>query len=622
MKSLIRIVTFVALIITSVHSQAAEPWQQWRIDASNHPERWLETSQQWIAKYDRDRQFSQLAMAYVLRAEALRYSGAEEKIQPAIEEGLRFAKLAEDNVATALLRINQGWYFLQRGMLSRAASSVAYAVEAAKASANNNLIVEAEILQAQVFHDSGDVARALEVLESLEAEQHSDLPRLQVEFHSLIGAIYLDVGANDIALKHLQDSYEITKRNLGTWDLSVAQYNLARAYTQAGNYPKAKDYFNQALETSRRINDELGVAYAIMRLAEIEHETGNSALAIEFLDQALPEFRAANAYPMEAQSLLLKAEILLNEHRLNDAQSVLQIADSLINTLDDVTLKQRLFELTSKLHQHQGDYQQALLDYKASVDFLLQRQAALQNKQIQEIMVRLEIREQEATNELLKKENQLQQLQLQEQQTSNYLLLWFLLSGAAIVLLISYFLYQQMRSRRRYAELALKDDLTGAPNRRAIVRHCKMGLELVRQQKHQLALALIDFDYFKQINDSFGHDVGDAVLKRFADVTQNCLRSHDYFGRMGGEEWLLVLFDATEKDAELIFYRLLDTINQRPIKGLPDDYRITFSMGFAAATDNDNFETLYKRADDVLYAAKARGRQRLQIAPTPSAEND
>lgn len=622
MTLIYRALVIFSLIFTSMQSLAAESWQQWRIDASSDPTEWLQTSEQWIATYDDQRQFSKLAMAYVIRAEALRYSGNEDQIQSTIEEGLRFANIADDNVATALLRINQGWYYLQRGILGRAAASAAYAVEAAKASGNTNLFIEAEILQAQIFHDSGDVTRALEVLESLEREQHSDLPRLQLEFHSLIGAIYLDVGATDIALEHMQDAYQIARDSLGAWDRSVAEYNLARAYAQTSAFKQARDYFEQALQTSRSIDDDLGVAYAQMRLAELEQSQGNNDQALTLLDQALPHFRAAAALPMEAESLLLKAEILLAQAQLSSAQRAVDTARSLINTLEDPTLKQRLFEIISTLYQQQGKPEQALTAYKTSVDYLLQRQAALQNKQIQEIMVRLEIREQEATNELLQKENQLQQLQLQEQQTSNYLMLWLLFSGAAIVVLISYFLYQQMKSRRRYAELALKDDLTGAPNRRAVVRQCKIGLEQVRQNKASLALAIIDFDYFKQINDSFGHDVGDAVLKRFAHVTQACLRRQDHFGRMGGEEWLLVLFDASENDAELIFSRILNRMNETPIKGLPNEYRVTFTMGFAEATRDDTFERLYKRADDVLYAAKERGRQRLQIAPIPTAERD
>ncbi|RUO77962.1 GGDEF domain-containing protein [Idiomarina seosinensis] len=612
-----RYVAFLLIILASYTASAAEPWQQWRVDASSSPERWLQTTSEWIETYNNQRQYSELAMAYAIRSEALRYVGNENQAQETIEEGLRFAELSESPVAKSLLRINQTWYYLQRGLLGQAATSAVYAAEAAKKTNNDNLLIEADMLHAQVFHKSGDISRALEILESLEQQQYSDMARLQVEYHSLIGAIYLDVGATNIALDHMLNALQIARDKLGKWDVSVLEYNMGRAYLSNQEYQQASQHLKTALSLSRSINDDLGIAYALYRLAEIEQIEGRTRPALELMQQALPVFKKVGAHPMEAEIRLGISRIHLVNKELTKLKASLTAAESLINTLSDPELKQSLHELLSEYHQQTGNFERALTDYKQSVQFLLEHQRAIQQKQIQEIMVRLEIREQEATNELLKKENQVQQLQLKEQQTSNYLMVWLLLSGAAIFLLISYFLFQQMKSRKRYAELALKDDLTGAPNRRAIVRFCKQGLAQVKQNQRRLALAIIDFDYFKQINDNFGHDVGDHVLQRFAEVTQNCLRSNDKFGRMGGEEWLLVFFDADENDAELIFGRLLEMINKKPIQGLPQDYRVTFSMGFAAATQQDDFESLYKRADDVLYDAKHKGRQRLQVAPEP-----
>lgn len=602
-------------IVVSITATASEPWQQWRVNASSHPQQWLTTTEQWIEQYDADRRYGKLAMAYAIRAEALRYAGNEANVQATVQEGLRFAELAENPTAKSLLRINQAWYFLQRGRLSRAASSAVYAIEAAKDSANANLIVETEILQAQVFHESGDVARALETLEALEAEQYTDLPRLQMEFHALIGAIYLEVGALDIAAEHIRQARDISAASLGDWDTSVMEYNLARVFSKQQRYALAKQHFTRALQISRSIDDDLGVAYGLYRLAEIEQQRGQLDVALQRMQEALPVFIAAGSHPMEAQTRLSISQLHLSNGDADSALQALQAAQSVVNTLDEPRLNQQLQQHWSRYFQQQQQFEQALSAYQQSVSYLQQYQAALQDKQIQEIMVRLEMREQEANNQLLQKENELQQLQLQEQQTSNYLMLWLLISGAIIFLLISYFLYQQMRARKRYAELALKDDLTGAPNRRAIVRFCKQGLTEMKHNQRPLALGIIDFDYFKQINDSYGHDVGDHVLQRFAKVTESCLRSSDQFGRMGGEEWLLVLWDANEQDAKLIFQRLMEGINAEPIAGLPSDYRVTFSMGFTAARAGDDFEHLYKRADDVLYSAKDQGRERLQVAP-------
>lgn len=605
--------TYVVLLLLSLPLFAQE-WQQQRIDASSNPNEWITKTSQWINQYDQNRQFDKLALAYALQSEAYRYSGNETKLIETVKEGLRFAKLADSNIASALLRINQTWYHLQRGQLQQANTSVIYAIEHAKASGNEDLFIEAEILHAQVMQNAGDIAQALEILEELNRDANSSIPKLQVEFHSLIGIIYTDVGAYDIAIEHTKDALEISKKHLGQWDVSVLQYNLARIYQQAGIFPKAKEHFEKALAISHEINDELGVAYAMFRLGTLELEEQHYERAIENFEQALPQFKAAGAHPMEAETRLSKISVYLATKQLKSAKQELQAATSLINTLDSQELSQRIESQWSLYYEQTEQFQQALEHYKRSVDEMKAVQKSRQDKQVQEILVRLEIKEQETTNQLLQKENQLQQLALQEQKTSYYLLVWIIISAILLVVVISAFLIQQWRAHKNFAALALKDDLTQAPNRRAIVQRCKNELEQSHTQNRSLALAVIDFDYFKSINDKFGHDAGDHVLQRFAEVAEDSLREQDGFGRLGGEEWLLLFLDASKEDAERIFNRLQDGLNSEPIEGIPEDYQITFSMGFTEAQPGDSFDDLYKRADDVLYEAKKSGRQRLVIA--------
>lgn len=608
----IRHILFVMMLAATL-SVSAQEWQQQRVDASSNPDVWIKKTSDLIEQYDNQRQFHELAMAYALQAEAYRYSGNESKAQEAITEGLRFAELADSDIAKTLLRMSQTWYSLQRGQLRQANTSVIYAIENAKASGNKDLQIEAEILHAQVMQNMGDIARALQILEQLNRNAYSARPRLQMEFHALIGSIYLDVGANEIALEHIKDALEISRQHLGEWDVSVLEYNLARTYQALGNARKAETHFKSALEISQAIGDDLGVAYALYQMASIDLAEQDYQQALSRLNQALPQFRSAGAHPMEAKTRLSIVSVYLGIEAYDKAQNQLSAAASIVNTLSDAQLHQNLHESWSQYYQQVGNYQAALKHYKTSVDYMQKAQQQAQDKQLQEIMVRLEIKEQETTNELLKKENELQQLELQEQQTSYYLLIWIIISGFLVVIIVSAFLYQQWRARKNFAELALKDDLTNAPNRRAIVRICKKGLEQAREQQRQLALAVLDFDHFKTINDQFGHDVGDHVLQRFAEVAKQSLRNQDSFGRLGGEEWLLVFFDVTKEDAKNIFERITEKLNSQPIDGLPEGYRITFSMGFTNANPEDNFDSLYKRADNVLFEAKDKGRERLII---------
>jgi diguanylate cyclase (GGDEF)-like protein len=162
--------------------------------------------------------------------------------------------------------------------------------------------------------------------------------------------------------------------------------------------------------------------------------------------------------------------------------------------------------------------------------------------------------------------------------------------------------------------LATRDELTGLPNRRHLI--VLMVAERNRQQRTGLPLsvALVDLDRFKQINDTLGHSAGDIVLQRFAEVAQQSLRAGDALGRWGGEEFLLVLPDATPEQARLCLERLRTLLAATRFEDVAPGLRITFSAGVCAATPDDLMERVLERADEALYEAKAHGRDRTVLA--------
>jgi diguanylate cyclase len=128
-----------------------------------------------------------------------------------------------------------------------------------------------------------------------------------------------------------------------------------------------------------------------------------------------------------------------------------------------------------------------------------------------------------------------------------------------------------------------------------------------------LCAAIIDIDHFKDINDTYGHDAGDAVLRHFAEVCRERLRPEDHIGRIGGEEFLLLLTDVRLNDAG----RVLDGVRAGfPAATLPDHASrrpVAFSAGLTDALPHDDRSSILYRADRALYAAKAEGRNRTKI---------
>ncbi len=161
---------------------------------------------------------------------------------------------------------------------------------------------------------------------------------------------------------------------------------------------------------------------------------------------------------------------------------------------------------------------------------------------------------------------------------------------------------------QRIEELAELDELTGSYNRRCIMRLLDAEIERSRQASTPCAIALIDLDWFKRINDAHGHPVGDEVLRTFAITIFANIRPADSFGRSGGEEFLLLLPDTPGDVADRTLERLRGIVADLDWSSFSPSMRVTISAGVVTLRDNDTADTFLARADSALYSAKAQGR--------------
>ena len=164
-------------------------------------------------------------------------------------------------------------------------------------------------------------------------------------------------------------------------------------------------------------------------------------------------------------------------------------------------------------------------------------------------------------------------------------------------------------------KVAYTDELTGVANRRFVTARIE---DLVAAAAVPGAAAgcvcILDLDNFKYINDGYGHHAGDTILRDFSVRIQKQVRRADCFGRIGGEEFVLVLPRTTAQEAQLIVERMLATVRtSRPLTDRPD-FGYTFSAGIAEVRPGDSVNDLYGRADVALYAAKMAGRNRIHLA--------
>jgi diguanylate cyclase (GGDEF)-like protein len=174
--------------------------------------------------------------------------------------------------------------------------------------------------------------------------------------------------------------------------------------------------------------------------------------------------------------------------------------------------------------------------------------------------------------------------------------------------------FELKQAYRRIEELAELDELTGAYNRRCIMRLLDEEIARASRNGSTCSIALIDLDWFKRINDAFGHPTGDEVLRTFSITMFANIRSVDHFGRYGGEEFLLVLPDMGTDKAIRALDRLRGIIAELDWSAFSPDMKVTISAGVTALQREERPDTFLARADSALYAAKARGRNRIANA--------
>lgn len=167
----------------------------------------------------------------------------------------------------------------------------------------------------------------------------------------------------------------------------------------------------------------------------------------------------------------------------------------------------------------------------------------------------------------------------------------------------------------RIQELATRDELTGLFNRRQITQ--VLGEHAARSDRGVVKfwVAVLDLDHFKRINDTYGHGVGDEVLRSFASLAAEVLRDTDVIGRWGGEEFLAVMLAVPPHDPHVGIERLHAKLRDAQVSETQPNLRISFSAGLAAYTERSAVQEAIERADRALYQAKAQGRNCTVLAP-------
>lgn len=191
---------------------------------------------------------------------------------------------------------------------------------------------------------------------------------------------------------------------------------------------------------------------------------------------------------------------------------------------------------------------------------------------------------------------------------------WFSLVGGYITRLRA----QISQALSTIEKLAIIDDLTQVFNRRQMYKILEHQKALVDRGIHPFSICIFDLDHFKKVNDTYGHSAGDVVLRTIAQQAQGNLRNIDHIARYGGEEFILILTNVEKDQAMICANRIRNIVQKIAFDNMPDDFRMTISVGVTEFQASEDIQQAINRADSALYRAKANGRNRVEYEPPES----
>ena len=442
--------------------------------------------------------------------------------------------------------------------------------------------------------------------------QYSDtLPAGNIAYYIALAHEYSN--NNHDAIMFFEQASEYYKQTNQVINFSDALYGLARAYKMTGNYQKALTLFIQSLDISLSLDDLQGQAYTYKELSGVYLSQNNLESAHLSLVKSLKMFAVANNMYMLADVHKQLAEIAKSQHAIPHAINLTKIALSYAQGESFKPHYISLLALQGDLLALSNEYKQA---FEASrLAFIEQQKYSKQSNEENYDRMRAEFNfiKSEDENRLLALENDKVIDKLQAKQQQSYLLIMMVImlitiSVAAVILYL-----QSKNAQIKLSSLANTDPLTKLANRRTAFDTLSVQIKLAKREKFELAIALIDLDLFKHINDKYGHPAGDQILVSFAYLATVMFRTTDTIARIGGEEFLLIFPYTSVNEAQDLIIEFTDKLRFDDSVTSVINEALTCSVGITDAAMFDSEQEAISIADKAMYRAKKLGRDAIVI---------
>ncbi|QSX79031.1 GGDEF domain-containing protein [Agrilutibacter solisilvae] len=485
------------------------------------------------------------------------------------------------------------------------------------------------------------------------ARKHED-PRLLAQALAHRGGLRSLVGEQAAALGDFLDAQRALSKAGLKKEAEAALQDIAVAYRRMGDHAKALEYLRQSVAFAEREGYWSTLTIGLLQTAFLHEDLGR-------LDESLAVLRRVSALALQhgleydaAAAQLGMASVLVKKGQWDAAELALSAASDGFDRLADRSNEGMLHLVRGQVHAGRGDHagaiaqyleagrafdidpnlryqvdlyaarslsQEALGNYRAALnDLKLERSGRrklnedARTQQSLLLQYQFDTARRDLQNAQLQSERRNQQKQLAMIRRANRWQAAALVSFGLLLVGLVIVLVQQHRRTRRIHALALTDALTGVANRRHLEAAAAEAVSRSRADHKPLSVLTFDLDCFKRINDNHGHACGDRVLVRIVRECEAALRQGDLLGRIGGEEFVVLLPDTAPDHAMQVAERLRESIERLDLSDIAADIRVTISLGLALLQAHDHaLGDVIDRADAALYRAKAAGRNRVEV---------
>lgn len=516
---------------------------------------------------------------------------------------------------------------------------------------------QAHLERATTLQSEGKTRDAgLEYAKALEIAQRAKSLRSEADARYKIGGLQYDRGEMADALVNLQIAYRIyvqigyEKGRLDALsdvanvyaDSKVAQYDRAIEYYRQlvkeyaehgqpsdvadtlfnigstnevkGNVTAAEVHYRQALAEFEKLKRDDDIAFTRRALGSALVKQDRVPEALRLYEAALAYYRQEGSAGAVAMTLQYRGIAYRRVRRYEDALRDLAAARGYYEKENNVRYLERNIEEAALAYEQLGDWRSAYLFRTRHAALQRQLAEARRDEITSRLRVEFDAEKKEQENRALARENALRVAAL-EQAQRNQKLQWAVLALTALLATaLALLFWRQLVNTRRMRTMAMTDELTRLPNRRHIFTLLDILFGDAKRHGRPVALIVLDIDRFKRINDTYGHAAGDEVLKAVAHTCRVNLRPGDQLGRIGGEEFLIVLQAPTKAEqANEVAERLRASVERLDVSSIAADLQITISLGVWITSEYDTTAAI-AAADSLLYRAKESGRNRVEMA--------